>query len=203
MTPAFKNPALQKFTAQIGTALTLAQVLIQRSGSGWELRHVEDREKSASALRTVKPGEGRSLAQFTATGEFRPLKSAPTLQSGWRMDAADDTELELALNALYPGAVADWHAAQSPNPPVTHYREFAGRQSGMYRITARLSDAQVTGVIQACCTKGNCLKRRLWSVEGLPPDGPVAKSLIPCLEPCAVLLETARQAARAGQSAEN
>ena len=166
---------------------------------GFELRHVADRECDPATLRLLGENDIRPLAQFTARGVFRPLKSAPNLQRGWRATARDVETLGAALNQLYPGAVADWFAAQAPLPPVTSYREFAGRQTGMYRITTRLDDAAAGAVIRACCHKDFCLKRRLWTVDGLPPDAPAAKSALPCLEPCAILLESARKTARAGQ----
>ena len=194
-----ENPALKNFAAQIGAELVFAQVLIRRQGKGYELRHVDDRSANAESLRKMKPEDARTLAQFTATGEFRPLKSAPTLQRGWLISAVDDTVLEIALSRLYPGAVADWHAAQSAQPPVTHYREYVDRQSGMYRITAMLTNAQAAEVIREICAARCCLKRRLWTVPGLEPDAPMEKSLIPCLEPCAVLMESARKAVRAEQ----
>jgi hypothetical protein len=43
------------------------------------------------------------------------------------------------------------------------------------------------------------LKRRLWTVNGLASDAAEEKSLIPCLEPCALLLELARKAMRIEQ----
>lgn len=194
-----ENPALKAFVTQMGTELTLAQVMIQRRGAGYELRHIDDREASADSLRQLPLTEVRSLAQYNAAGEFRPLKSAPDLRRGWRSLLANDAELESALNQLYPGAVADWFAAQAANPPVTNYREYTARQSGMYRITTMLTDVQTAEVISAVCDKSRCLKRRLWTVAGTPADEPGAKSLIPCLEPCAVLMESARQALRASQ----
>jgi hypothetical protein len=196
---AIENPALKAFTAQMGNEVVLAQVLIRRKGGGYELRHVQDRDAAAESLRATRPMEARLLAQFTLGGEFRPLKAAPTLQRGWRMLAATDAELEQAMNGLYPGALADWHAARTPNPPVTNYRPYTERQSGMYRITTKLTDGQAAGVILDGCDATRCLKRRLWSIAGLEPDAPGNKSLIPCLEPCAILLELARKAARAGQ----
>lgn len=194
------NPALEKFVAQIGSELLLAQLLIIRRERGYELRHVADRATASDNLRPTQLHELRSLAQFTAAGAFRPLKSAPSLQSGWRAIVAGEAELESALNQLYPGAIADWFAAQSPQPPVTHYREFTGRQTGMYRITTKLDDTHAAQVIRACCDKELCLKRRLWTVAGLEPDPAAGKSLIPCLEPCAVLLESARKAVRSEQA---
>jgi sirohydrochlorin cobaltochelatase len=196
-----ENPALKAFVAQMGDEVVLAQVLIRRKGGGYELRHIQDRDVAAESMRTTRPVEARMLAQFTLAGEFRPLKAAPTLQTGWRISAATDAELEQALRGLYPGALADWHAAWMPNPLVTNYRPFTERQSGMYRITAKLTDAQAAGAIGQGCDAAHCLKRRLWTVAGLEPDSAVQKSLIPCLEPCAVLLELARKTARTGQEA--
>jgi hypothetical protein len=193
------NPALHQFADQLGDAFVLAQVLVSRHGPAFELRHVDDKGKDASQLRDLKPEALRTLAQFTADGEFRPLKSAPNLASGWRAAAADVEELGFALERLYPGAIADWFAASAPVPPVTHYREFTARQTGMYRLTTKLDDAQAARVAGACCEARFCLKRRLWTVPGLGPDEAGAKSLIPCLEPCAVLLEFARKAVRLEQ----
>ena len=193
------NPAVQAFVERIGNELVFAQVWICRTGKRYELRHVADRNVATERLESVPPDELRALAQSTASGAFRPLKSAPNLRTGWHLVAHDDTELEGALNQLYPGAIADWHATQSPAPPVTHYREFTGRQTGMYRITTMLSDADAGRVIQACCHATLCLKQRLWTVEELAPDPAGEKSLIPCLEPCAVLLEFARKVMRLEQ----
>jgi sirohydrochlorin cobaltochelatase len=194
-----ENPALREFVAQIEDELLMAQVLIRREGVGYELRHVEDRIAAPESLRTIRLDEARALAQFTAAHEFRPLKSAPNLQCGWRIATKDDAELEIALSHLYPGAVADWHAARGANPSVTHYREYVTRQTGMYRITAMLTDAQAAEVTRQICASANCLKRRLWTVSELSPDSAAEKSLIPCLEPCAVLMEAARVAMRAAQ----
>jgi hypothetical protein len=197
-----ENPASKEFVARLGGGVVMAQVLIRRKGAGYELRHIEDRDAAEETLRIVKWNEARGLAQCTAAGEFRPLKSAPTLQPGWRLLPGKDEELELALNQLYPGALADWHAAGTAHPPVTNYREFTNRQSGMFRITTMLNDGQAGQVISAVCAKSLCLKRRLWTVAGLDTDAAAEKSIIPCLEPCAVLMESARQAVRKEQKQE-
>ncbi|MBI3879506.1 MAG: hypothetical protein HY301_05515 [Verrucomicrobia bacterium] len=193
----FHNPALAAFTRALGEEFRLAQVLIRRDGVGWELRQAEDHARGTTELRMLMLEEVRAVAQFTAEGEFRPLKSAPTLVAGWRCVVNSPTELEDALNRLYPGAIADWFAARTEPPPVTSYREFTGRQSGMYRVTTMLDDAQTAGVIRVCCDARACLKRRRWTVDGLGPDAPETKSAIPCLEPCAVLLDAARRTAKA------
>ena len=193
------QPALAALVARIDRELLFAQVLIRRTPAGCELRHVSDAGAEPGALRLVPIAALRHLAQTTACGAFRPLKSAPNLQTGWRAVAVDEAALESALHALYPGAVPDWFAAQAPSPPVTHYREFTERQTGMYRITTMLNDAQAAGVIRACCHRRFCLRQRLWGVAGLDADRADEKSLIPCLEPCAVLLEFGRKAMRIEQ----
>lgn len=196
------NPALQAFVAQLGDELLMAQVLIRRVGGGYALRHESDRNRELAALRLVPLSELRALAQTTAAGAFRPLKSAPNLPSGWRAHLANDAELEAALRQLYPGAVADWFAARQSPPPATGYREFTARQTGMYRITTMLADEQAGQVVRACCHRRFCLKQRLWTVGNVPPDAAGEKSIIPCLEPCALLLEFARQAVRLQQEQE-
>jgi len=194
-----ENPALAAFLAGLTAPITVAQVIVRRVAEGFELRHVGDADAEAAALREIPVPELRTLAQFTAEGAFRPLKSAPNLVRGWRAVARSETELEAALGQLYPGALGDWFAARSPSPPVTDYRAFTGRQSGMYRVTQQLDDVQAADVIRACCHRRFCLKRRLWSVAGLATDAAADKSVIPCLEPCALLLELARRAARLEQ----
>jgi hypothetical protein len=186
------NPALEAFVAQLGDEFVLAQVLVRKDGNGFELRHVADRE--AGELKDAQ--DLRAVAQFTSTGAFRPLKAAPNLRRGWRVEVRDVDELGLALNYLYPGAIADWFAVRSSKPPVTNYREFTARQTGMYRITAMLSDERAADAARACCDRKFCLKQRLWTVPGLAADDAKEKSAIPCLEPCAIMLEFARKVMR-------
>ena len=194
-----QNPALKSFLEYLGAECVLAQVLIRRRATGFELCHVADRDAGPETLRTVAGPDLRSLAQFAIHGAFRPLKAAPNLATGWRSVAEDDAALEEALNHLYPGALPDWYALRQPNPPVTHYRDFANRQTGMYRITQMLDDTLAARMIEAACHRDSCLKQRLWTVSGLAADEPGAKSLIPCLEPCPVLMEFARNVMRLEQ----
>lgn len=196
------TPDVAALAAAIQTELLFGQVLIRRTAAGFELRHAADRQSDPAGLRLLGGHEIRPLAQSTSTGAFRPLKSAPNLPAGWRILAAGDCALGDALDRLYPGAVADWFAARAAHPPVTSYRQFTARQTGIYRITTRLDNATAGAMIRACCPADFCLKRRLWTVEGLACDELSEKSLIPCLEPCAILLEFARKIACLEQEPE-
>ena len=197
---AVRNPAFEAFIEHLPEELAFAQVVIRREHNGFELRHVDDRAKPAGELKLLTVADARELAQFTGAGAFRPLKSSPNLRRGWRLIVPAAIDLEAALNRIYPGGLADWYAVRtSSQPPVTNYRDFTGRQTGMYRITTMLSDAQAAEVIRAGCHRRFCLKQRLWTVHGLGPDKLEEKSLLPCLEPCPVLLEFARKAVRIQQ----
>ena len=197
MISVVSNPALEALVASVAPALVFGQVWLQRGGGEFVLQHEADR--GVENLRLITVQDLRELAQFTERGAFRPLKSAPTLRRGWQCVARDEAELDTALRHLYPGGVADWFAARQEPPPAISYRAFTARQTGMYRITAMLDDAQAALVARAGCHRNFCLKRRLWAVEGLPSESVVEKSELACLEPCAVLMEFARAVMRIEQ----
>jgi hypothetical protein len=200
------SPAFAAFASEISTHLVFGEVQVRRVNAGFELRHIADGEAAETSLKLLAAGDLRRLAQFTGAGAFRPLKSAPNLSGGWRAVLSGEGALERALAHLYPGAVADWfaihHGAGIGRPAkITSYREFTGRQTGMYRITTKLDDTLAEAVVRSCCARDFCLKQRLWTVNGSSPgpDAVEERSLIPCLEPCAILLEFARKIVRLEQ----
>ena len=64
----------------------------------------------------------RRLARTNAAGAFRPNKAAPGLRRGWIFTASTVSELERALDHLYPGPLPDWFAGRSAPPPVTPFK---------------------------------------------------------------------------------
>lgn len=189
------NPSLDHFINARWDEVMIAQVLVTRTAGGFELRHTADKSGHVRNLREIRPIDARKIANFTKEGRYRPLKSAPDLPRGWLLRANSPEELEESLNHFYPNALADRYALNQTPQPITGYREFTARQTGMYRITTFLSDTEVSDVIAGVCTAG-CLKQRLWTVGKVPTDEPHVKSAIPCLEPCAILLESARKEVR-------
>jgi hypothetical protein len=142
----------------------------------------------------------RSSGEWSISNQWRrrwPEPPRAGWPGGWQCDAGGGAALRECLEALYPGSVADWFALRSGAPEVVHFREFVNRQTGMYRITQLLPDALAAQTIRAACHPSVCLKRRLWIVQGLEPDAAEEKSAIPCLDPCAVLLDFARKSAKA------
>ena len=195
------NPWLRFFIDAPWDEVTIAQVVVKRTPGGFELRHTADKGVELGELKAIRPIDARKIANYTEAGTYRPLKSAPDLQRGWLLRANSQEELGEALNHFYPNALADRYALNQTPLPITGYREFTARQTGMYRITTFLSDAEVAKVIETVCAV-NCLKQRLWTVGEYPSDKPSEKSAIPCLEPCAILLEAARKQVRDLQKSE-
>ena len=88
----FENPAIAALAKRIDPQLTWGQVHIRRiDDGGFELRHVVDAEANADALGQAQTADLRSLAETNALGQFRPLKAAPHLRSGWRCVVNDLT----------------------------------------------------------------------------------------------------------------
>lgn len=196
---AFRQWLRGRKTAQIG------QVWI-RVGARFELRHEADRDEPDRRLRTYRdPLAARAIAMFTGAGKYRPLHSAPNLRRDWRIVGLDFAGLVTALDGFYPAAIVHWHAWRSGNSEVTTYRLCAARQSGMYRITTKLSDEQVPRVAACCCNDRECLKVPLWGVDrktklGLEKPARADMALmIPCPEPCSLFLSFARKAVRLEQ----
>ena len=193
------NPALRSLLQAFPASFAFIQCLVSPGSAGYELRHVADREAPSSELRPLAVDQLRAWSQVAASGVFRPLKGAPDLRPGWVVTGLSVDELDRALEMLYPGALADWHHFTTREGGATSFEAYMGRQTGMYRSTKNLPAKDAAHVIDACCTAAFCLKRRIWSVGDFPADGPEHKSIVPCLEPCAVMLELARKAQRITQ----
>lgn len=192
----YVNPQISTLRARLREPVQFLEIEIREEASGFLLRHVADRDRSLVELQVLTLDELASWADVTLRGTFRPNKAAPSLRRGWRCHPASEDDLAWALDQLYPGALADWHAWQAGTAGVTSFRDFMARQTGMYRGTQSLSDAQADQVATAGCDSSVCLRRRCWPTPGLdaaPSDSPLS---VPCLEPCALLLEFARWTAR-------
>lgn len=193
------HPAFKAWLQDWEGEIAWAQVLVRHRPPGYTVCHIEDRECCPAELKEWGLDGLYDLTRFS-NGKFRPLLAAPDLERGWRFEATGLQKLERCLDIIYPGSIADWYAIKTGNVQPTDYRTYTNRQTGMYRLTQKLSDPLVAMTARSCCHKNFCLKRRLWTNPGLDPDPEAGKSLIPCLEPCPLLLELARKAMRLEQA---
>src|SRR5206468_4784372 len=103
------------------------------------------------------------IAKYDDAGNYRPLKTAPNVRRGWRLTLKTLEELKRALDYFYPGRLAVFAAWKSGKLQTTPLRETLDRQSGMYRVAAKISDDQIDDVVgDFCRSDGGCLRTILW-----------------------------------------
>jgi hypothetical protein len=160
---------------------------------GFELRHLDDDARAPGDLRHLASLEDlRDLANADAAGNFRPLRAAPDLRSGWIYLAPECESLHLALDCLYPAELANALLARDGRLPVTPWRETAERQTGRFRIVRESDDPALAQLVAENCVP-HCRKRRLW-----PPatdTSSISGDLLPllCPEACNFLVGKARE----------
>jgi sirohydrochlorin cobaltochelatase len=172
---------------------TLGQIAID----GLTLRHMEDVGRVDLAEYT-RPEDARGLATFDDAGAYRPLKTAPNLRHGWRLRVAGVDDLRLALDFFYPAAIATWLAHVCGELAPVPLRETLSRQTGMYCVAQRISDAQAGEVIQQLCV-GGCLRCRLWNLHGPAGESPASRESSPvilCAEACNLFVAACRTIAK-------
>lgn len=117
------------------------------------------------------------LARHDDSGAYRPLKTAPNLRHGWKLLLREIGSLRRALDAFYPGRLAALEAWQKSALTITPLRTTLDRQTGMYRVAAKITDAQIDSLVgNFCRSEGGCLRTILWKRDAA---GAVPSSLLP------------------------
>lgn len=160
------------------------QVKISQQKDSYEVRHVHDQRAEKEALRKVTAAELRDVVAREASGNFRPLKSAPDLVSGWRHVAAGDDGLLRTFEIIYPGWIVEALAYKTGSVRLQSWKSFSSRQTGIYKKVATLGETEIERVVSTCCSTAFCMRRPVWHVK--------EETKFPCVAPCAVVLEFAR-----------
>ena len=142
----------------------IGEIFVERAGNGgFALCHRDDRARQDVALHR-EAEVAAELARFDDDGNYRPLKTAPNLRHDWRLVVASSAELRLALDLFYPGRLAALFAWRNGRLAATSFRQTLARQSGMYRVAAKITDAQANELIgNFCRSRGGCLRTILWA----------------------------------------
>jgi len=199
------------------------QILIRRpSGSRFVLCHRDDEGRDDLQV-FQDPDDVLELARYDDAGNYRPLKTAPNLRHGWRLEIVDLSELWRALDYFYPGRLATLAAWKENRLTTTPLRQTLDRQSGMYRVAAKISDKQIDDLVGSFCrSDGGCLRAILWKRDAagalpstkLPPEKfdvvcdqardpgsstPATGRVMPllCQEACNLLVAECRKAVKA------
>lgn len=182
---------------------TIGQV---RVGGNRVLTHVDD---SAAEASFVRPEDAREIAKYDDAGNYRPLKTAPNLRHGWRLNLSSVPDVRLALDFLYPAALGTWIAFEQGRVVPVDLRDTLNRQTGMYRVTQLITDEQAERVIRERCDRETgCLRRQLWRISpgrtspfteaGIDASAAERDSRIPilCVEACNLLVADCRPVAK-------
>src|SRR5437867_8599950 len=153
------------------------EILVQKTTSGrCVLSHRDD--ESVDHLQTFRNAQDAiEIAKYDDAGNYRPLKTAPNLRHGWRLELDTLEQLRCALDYFYPGRLAVFAAWKNDKLQTTPLRETLDRQSGMYRVAAKISDSQIDNLVAAFCrSNGGCLRTILWKRDA---RGTVASTKLP------------------------
>jgi len=105
----------------------LGQILIQKITTGlFVLLHRDD--ESVDQLKSFRSAEDAiEIAKHDDAGNYRPLKTAPNLRHGWRLELATLEELRRALDYFYPGRLAVFAARKKRKLQPSSFRETLDR----------------------------------------------------------------------------
>ncbi|MDZ4287191.1 MAG: CbiX/SirB N-terminal domain-containing protein [Prosthecobacter sp.] len=208
--------ALARWIDQGQTAI--GQVRIQPHAGGYQLCHIDDAAliERRELTRFTELTDARDIARYDAAGNFRSLKTAPTLKRGWRLDLPDLAALQLALDFFYPASLGKALSYEHGGPEGVPLRNLLVRQTGMYRFANQITDHQANEIIGRCCnTESCCLRRIIFPLSDTQAlSGPSVlklseqaghatsvKDSIPliCMEACTHIVSEARKVARENQ----
>jgi len=154
----------------------VGQIVVRKSGGCFVLLHRDD--ETLDHLQIFRSAEDAiEIAKHDDAGNYRPLKTAPNLRHGWRLELGTLEALMRALDYFYPGRLAVFAAWKKGKLQTTPLRETLDRQSGMYRVAAKTSDSQIDNLVADFCrSNGGCLRTILWKRDA---DGTVSSTKLP------------------------
>ena len=183
------------------------EITLRRDAEGtFQAVHIDDRDDTDGLTPIDSVPELRELAKFDEMGEFRPLKTAPTLRSGWVTRCERPAEFLKRLDAIYPGVFALWIAYEKGEIDPVPLRETLDRQTGMYRFAGSITDQMANRIMRETCSKG-CLRTIAWPIDGKCAVSRLKgnKRSIPviCTEACTFAVSEARRLAKEAYDKEN
>ena len=177
----------------------IGQAIFKADGNGFLLCHAEDAARGDLEI-FDNPHDAAAIALHDDAGDYRPLKTGPNLKHGWGLRVASLAELHLALDLLYPAALANWRALLRGEKIASPLRQTVSRQTGMYRVTGLITDEEAQGIVDTLCTPG-CLRCIQWPIpsDAAPPVVPIKEKEIPllCIDACSLLIAEARRVVKA------
>ena len=171
------NSSALSLEGDLTAPFCLGQILVRKIPIGrFVLSHRDD--ETLDTLKSFRSAEDAiDIAKYDDAGNYRPLKTAPDLHHGWRLEVDSVEELRRALDYFYPGRLAVFAAWKSNKLETTSLRQTLDRQSGMYRVAAKISDSRINDLVaDVCRSDGGCLRTILWKRDR---QGAIASTKLP------------------------
>lgn len=190
-----------------GTFLTFGELALTRGGDGsFEARHLKDHASTGTLVEIASVRGLRDLSKYDAAGNYRPLKTAPGLVSGWRTLTPSPSEFLNRLDAVYPGLFATWISYQRAETVPVALLQTLGRQTGMYRFAGTITPEMGEEIKRDLCGAG-CLRHVTWPIEegghASAPEAVNAAIPLLCTEACTFAVSRARELAKAAHDARS
>ena len=90
----------------------------------YTVRNEADADSDVETLEVhTDPLRARQLVKHDDRGRYRPLKTAPTLPTGWAFVDLGGPSLAETVEYVYPATIANWYLERRGELDVDHWRE--------------------------------------------------------------------------------
>jgi 4Fe-4S iron-sulfur cluster binding domain/DR2241 stabilising domain len=152
--------------------ISLGELVIRQvESASYLIRHWQDDQPERKLTVKTEAIAALDIVRYDELGNYRPLKGAPNLRAGWELRLDSIAEVREAIDYFYPGAFATWLAYNRSEVTPVDLRQTLTRQTGMYRVTQKLSGSQAEELAgRFCCSRSGCLRTILWTIDGKVPQ---------------------------------
>jgi len=155
-----------------GGPINVGELVVREVEPGrFVIRHWKD-DKSLQTLAVEHDSiAALEIVRYDEQGNYRALKGAPNLRTGWELRLDSVREVRQAIDYFYPGAFSTWLAFNRGEITPVDLRQTLTRQTGMYRVTQRITGFQADELAgRFCQSHSGCLRTILWTIDGKTPD---------------------------------
>jgi hypothetical protein len=152
--------------------IRLGELVVREIEPGrFVIRHWKDDEAQRKLPVETEAIAALEIVRCDEQGNYRPLKGAPNLRAGWELRLESVTEVRQAIDYFYPAAFSTWLAFNRGEVDPVDLRQTLTRQTGMYRVTQKLTGSQADELAgRFCQSHSGCLRTILWTIDGKAPD---------------------------------
>lgn len=152
--------------------INLGELVVREIEPGrFLIRHWKDDQSPRNLVVETAAIAVLEIVRYDEQGNYRPLKGAPNLRTGWELRLESVAEVRQAIDYFYPGAFSTWLALKRGEITPVDLRQTLTRQTGMYRVTQRLTGFQAEDLAgRFCQSHSGCLRTILWTIDGKAPE---------------------------------